>query len=152
MIVSRSERAIPAARTARNEEPYSTRRARSRSYQTRCGIWWTSGCAPVAIDDRQTGVSDGKVETAREYRPRSARYDRAGVRSSPTAASNIDGVSPSITIKMTLVAGKSAKAGVPLLGTASQAGRQGRHERRFQIAGGRDPGHRRDQQRGQADE
>ena len=66
MMASKIERAIPAARTAPNDEPYSTMRARSRSNQTRCGMWWTSGCAPVAIDERQTGVSEGNVETARE--------------------------------------------------------------------------------------
>ena len=66
MIVSRSERAIPAARTAPNDEPYSTSRARSRSYQTRCGMRWTSGWAPVARDERQTGVNEGNVEIARE--------------------------------------------------------------------------------------
>ena len=32
-------------------------------------MWCTSGCAPVAIDERQTGVSDGKVETPRRYVP-----------------------------------------------------------------------------------
>jgi hypothetical protein len=66
MIVSRIERAMPAARSAANDEPYSTTRARPRSYQTRCGMRWTSGCAPVAIDETQTGVSEGKVEMARE--------------------------------------------------------------------------------------
>src|SRR5436305_15311229 len=69
MIASRIERAIPAARRAANDDPYSTVRARSPSYQTRCGMWCTSGCEPVASDDRQTGVSDGYVETARAYRP-----------------------------------------------------------------------------------
>ena len=47
---------------APNDEPYSTRRCSPRWYQTRCGISWTSGCAPVAIEERQTGVSEGKVE------------------------------------------------------------------------------------------
>ena len=42
-------------------------------------MWWTSGCAPVAIEDRQTGVSDGKVEAARRYSPCSARKRSAGV-------------------------------------------------------------------------
>ena len=36
----------------------------ARSYQTRCGMWWTPGPPPVAIADRHTGVSDGKTETA----------------------------------------------------------------------------------------
>jgi hypothetical protein len=56
---------VPTARMAAKDEPYSTIRRSPRWYQTRCGTWWTSGCAPVAIDERQTGVSDGKVETPR---------------------------------------------------------------------------------------
>ena len=64
-IVSRIERRVPAARIAANEEPYSTSRRSSRWYQTRCGIRCTSGWAPVAIDDRQTGVSDGNGLTPR---------------------------------------------------------------------------------------
>ena len=63
--VSRSVRPIPAARTAPNELPYSTTRSSRRSYQTRCGISCTSPWAPVAIEERQTGVSDGKTEVAR---------------------------------------------------------------------------------------
>ena len=63
--VSRSVWPMPAARTAPNELPYSTSRCSRRSYQTRCGISWTSPCAPVAIDERQTGVSDGNTDVAR---------------------------------------------------------------------------------------
>jgi len=63
-IVSRSARRVPAARIAAKDEPYSTSRRSPRCHQTRCGIRWTSGSAPVAIVDRQTGVSEGKVETA----------------------------------------------------------------------------------------
>jgi hypothetical protein len=64
-IASRIERLVPATRIAPNDDPYSTMRRSRRWYQTRCGISWTSGPAPVAIDDRQTGVSDGNTETAR---------------------------------------------------------------------------------------
>jgi len=60
-IASSSAWRVPAARTAANEDPYSTIRRSPRWYQTRCGIRWTSGWAPVAIDDRQTGVSEGNV-------------------------------------------------------------------------------------------
>ena len=63
--VSRRPCAIPTARIAANDEPYSTSRCSSRFHQTRCGIPCTSGCAPVAIDARHTGVSDGNVEAAR---------------------------------------------------------------------------------------
>ena len=48
-------------------------RCSSRSHQTRCGMWCTSGLPPVAIDERQTGVSDGNVDAARRYVPCSAR-------------------------------------------------------------------------------
>ncbi len=64
-IVSRSERTVPAARIAPNDEPYSTSRRSLRWYQTRCGMWWTSGWPPVAIELMHTGVSEGKVDTAR---------------------------------------------------------------------------------------
>ena len=63
-IVSMSPCESPAARTAANDEPYSTMRRSCRCHQTRCGMWCTSGPAPVAIDERQTGVSDGKTEVA----------------------------------------------------------------------------------------
>ena len=54
-------------------------RCSSRYHQTRCGMWWTSPCAPVAIDERQTGVSDGNVDAARAYVPCSSRKRIAGV-------------------------------------------------------------------------
>ena len=69
ITVSRSDRVMPAARTAPNDDPYSTMRCSSRYHQTRWGMWCTSPCAPVAIDERQTGVSDGKVDAARAYVP-----------------------------------------------------------------------------------
>jgi hypothetical protein len=59
------ERRVPAATIAPKDEPYSTKRRASRSYQTRCGIRCTSGCEPVVSEDMQTGVSDGKTDTAR---------------------------------------------------------------------------------------
>jgi hypothetical protein len=58
------------------------------------------GWPPVASDERQTGVNDGNVDTARAYCPCSARNDSAGARPSPTAASNTDGVKPSMTIRI----------------------------------------------------
>ena len=63
-IVSRIERRVPAARIAPNDEPYSITRRSPRWNHTRCGISCTSGCAPVAIEERQTGVSDGNVDVA----------------------------------------------------------------------------------------
>ena len=96
---SRIVRVVPAARTAPNDEPYSTRRCSPRWYQTRCGISWTSGCAPVAIDERQTGVRDGNVVTARRYSPRLIRKRSAGTSSVSTARSSMAGVSPSMTIR-----------------------------------------------------
>src|SRR5215218_6731334 len=49
------------------------------------------------MDARQTGVSDGKTETARPYSPWRARNDSAGVRSESAAASKASAVSPSTT-------------------------------------------------------
>src|SRR5947209_12652197 len=121
MIVSKMARVMPAARTAANDDPYSTTRCSSRWYQTRWGIWCTSGCPPVASDERHTGVSDGNVETARSYRPCSARNVSAGVRLSPTADSNTEGVRPSMTIRMTfLVSGKGAHASIAIGHEAAQ--------------------------------
>src|SRR5690242_20708629 len=152
MIASRIERAIPAARSAANDEPYSTRRVRSRSYQTRCGMWCTSGWPPVASDERQTGVSEGNVETARAYCPCSARNDSAGARPSPTAASNTDGVSPSMTIRIAFfvlsVLGKRAQPCVALGCTATQACGEGGDERRLEVARDRNPRDRREHECG----
>src|SRR6478735_2795431 len=99
-IVSRMERRVPAARIAPNEEPYSTTRPSCLFHQTRCGMWCRSGCAPVTIEVRQTGVSDGKVVTPRLYSPASASSDSVGADRSPTACSNTDGVSPSMTTRI----------------------------------------------------
>ena len=63
-IVSMSPCESPAARTAANEEPYSTIRRSCRLHQTSEGMWCTPGPAPVAIDVRQTGVSEGKTDVA----------------------------------------------------------------------------------------
>ena len=60
---------------------------------------WTSGCAPVAIDERQTGVSDGNVVTARRYSPLAIRKRSAGTSSLSTACSSMAGVRPSMTIR-----------------------------------------------------
>src|SRR4051812_37226853 len=137
-IVSRNERASPAARTAPNEDPYSTMRCSLRYHHTRCGISCTSGCAPVAMEERHTGVSDGNVDAARRYWPCSARKRRAGV----SAASNIDGVSPSITIRTTgLVLGKGAQPGVPIGRAAAEAPADQRHSECLEVA---DDGHERE--------
>src|SRR4051794_5667245 len=133
-IVSRSARASPAARTAPNDEPYSTMRCSSRCHHTRCGMWCRSGCEPVAIELRHTGVSDGNVDVARRYSPCSARKRSAGV----SAASNIDGVSPSMTISTTffggVLLGKGAQAGVPVRRAAAQARAEQRHRERLEVA------------------
>src|SRR5919204_3478011 len=92
----------------------------------------------------QTGVSEGNVVTAREYEPCSARNHIAGVRASPTEASNIDGVSPSTTIRtsLRLVAGKRAQSGEPLRRASAQPCRQRRNDGRFEIADARNPSER----------
>ena len=150
MTVSRSERVTPAARTAPNDEPYSTSRCSSRFHQTRCGMWCTSGCAPVAIDARQTGVSDGNVEAARavlavlgeeaerrrvgglEHRRRQAVDRRPGRPASASPAGS--------------VAGERAQARVPLRRAGAQARAEHRHRERLEVAD-----HRHERERG-ADE
>src|SRR5256885_5111960 len=135
MTVSRKDRAMPAARTAPKEEPYSTIRCSPRCHHTRWGISCTSGCAPVEIEARQTGVSDGNTEAARRYSPCSARKRIAGV----SAASNIDGVSPSITITTTgLVLGKGAQARVRVGRAPPEPRAERRHGERLEIAQHRD--------------
>src|SRR5437868_1469244 len=132
-IVSRRERASPAARTAPNDEPYSTIRCSPRCHQTRCGMWCMSGCTPVASDVRHTGVSDGKVVTPRRYSPASASRDSIGAERSPTACSNVDAVNPSITMRMALL-GKRSKAGVPLARPFARTDGEDRQRRRLQVA------------------
>src|SRR5260221_146041 len=116
-IVSVIDCAIPAARRAANDEPYSTMRCSRRCHQTRCGMWCTPGPAPVAIDERQTGVSDGKTDVARRYTPFAARNASAGARplsiATPTptpaasasapAASSAVLVEPAIPVRSTPV-------------------------------------------------
>ena len=63
-IVSSSDCDSPAARTAAKEDPYSTIRRSCLLHQTSDGMWWTPGPAPVAIEVRHTGVSDGKTDVA----------------------------------------------------------------------------------------
>src|SRR4051812_29267792 len=143
-IVSRNERASPAARTAPNEDPYSTMRCSLRYHHTRCGISCTSGCAPVAMDERHTGVSDGNVDAARRYSPCSARKRSAGV----SAASNIDGVRPSMTIRTTgLVARKRAEAGVPVGRAAAKSQTERRHRDCLEVPDHGDERERGDEER-----
>src|SRR6186713_3346106 len=98
-----------------------------------------SGCAPVASAERQTGVSDGKVEIARRYRPCSASSPSDGATPRSSVSSSIDGVRPSITIRISfLVAGKAAQAGVPVgLGAAEPRG-EDRHSEHLEVAGAGD--------------
>src|SRR3954469_13642560 len=138
-MVSRSERRVPAARIAPNDEPYSTTRPSSRCHQTRCGMWWTSGCEPVAIDVRQTGVSEGNVVTARRYEPASASAESVGAERSPTASSKVDGVRPSMTMRTALrLLRKRAQAGVLLPGALPRAHADHGNRDRFDEADDRD--------------
>ncbi len=72
-IVSTTACEKPALRSAENEEPYSMIRFSCRFHQESDGMWWTSGPAPIAIDERQTGVREGKTDVARRYSPCAAR-------------------------------------------------------------------------------
>ncbi len=98
-IVSMTPCEKPAFRSAENDEPYSTIRFSSRFHHASPGMWWTSGPAPVAIEERQTGVSEGKTDVARRYSPCAARYASAGARPVSTPCSNASGVIPSTTIR-----------------------------------------------------
>src|SRR5580765_4785741 len=137
-IVSRSERRVPAARIAPNEDPYSTMRCSPRCHQTRCGMWCTSGCAPVAIDVRHTGVSDGKVVTARRYSPAPASAESVGVERSPTAFSKVDGVRPSMTMRIARLLRKRSEARVLLVGTSARPQRDDRDRDGLDEAENRD--------------
>src|SRR5215211_3264876 len=152
-IVSRIDRRAPARRMAPNDEPYSITRRWPRWNQTRCGISWTSGWAPVAIEERQTGVSEGNVDVALPYTPRSASAARAG-EPPVTARSNIDGVSPSMTTRTSFLeldsAGKSAQAGVALDASLLRAAGEHRRGDRLQIAHDRHERQSRADQRGRA--
>src|SRR5437762_1212543 len=102
-------------------------------------MWCRSGWTPVAIDVRHTGVSDGKVVTARRYSPTSASAESVGADRSPTAFSKTDGVRPSITIRITRrLARKRAKTGVLLPGPPARARRDDRQRNRFEVPGCRD--------------
>src|ERR671910_796090 len=152
-IASRIPRRAPARRSAANDEPYSTMRRSSRWYQTRWGISWTSGYAPVTSDEMQTGVSDGKTLAARRYSPRSKSSASAGAVRRSTASSNIAGVSPSMTIKIArLVAGKDAEPGMALPMAPPQPNAQDRQREREQVAQHRHERERGDHDRGRGDE
>ena len=81
-IVSRSERIVPAARMAPNDEPYSTSRRSPRWYQTRCGIPCTSrvraGRDRREADGRQR--REGRDGAAVACRARRGARARARVR------------------------------------------------------------------------
>ena len=90
------------------------------------------GGGPGGDDERQTGVSDGKVETPRRYVPFAARNESAGALPVSTASSKTAGVSPSTTTRISFlrsansVAGQAAQAGVALaLATAGPGAERG---------------------------
>src|SRR6266487_1312582 len=90
-----------------------------------------------------TGVSEGNVVTALPYAPCSARKVSAGMRGSPAAASNIDGVRPSMTIRTTLVAGKRTESCKTFGRAAAEARRERGHDRGFEVTDSRNPRERR---------
>src|SRR5262249_19414609 len=150
-------RPSPAAISAANDDPYSTSRRSSRFHQTRWGMPCTSPWPPVATDARQTGVSDGNVETARRKSPLSSRKRSVGA----SVASSIDGVSPSIRIRMaclatvdaaTLIAGERAQARMPLGLAAAKAAAERGQRRCLEIPEDGHERERRGDQRREADE
>src|SRR5688572_2598029 len=70
---SRTTPPMPAASTAPSDDPYSTTRCSSAFHQTMCGMPCTSDQLPVAMELRQTGVTDGNALTPRAYSPCEAR-------------------------------------------------------------------------------
>ena len=144
--VSRSAWRAPTARIAEKDEPYSTTRCSPRWYQTRCGMWWTSGNAPVAIEVRQTGVSDGKTLVPRPLQPASARAARAGSLPSSRPRSSASGVSPSTTTRTTFfrsasvrsVFGKNSEACVALVGLPTETRARDRRGHGRDVAEGWD--------------
>src|SRR5919108_103440 len=149
-IASWIDRRVPAARTAANDEPYSTTRRSPRWYQTRCGTSSMSGCAPVAIEVRHTGVTEGNVVVPRRYVPASWRCSSAGRRRSSNPRSSIAGVRPSMTARTRpLVLGKNSQPRVPRRCAAAESYTGERSAGREQIADRGDEGKRRGRERGQ---
>src|SRR6266849_5983890 len=103
------------------------------------------GPAPVAIDDRQTGVSEGKADVARRYVPFAARNESAGARPPSTARSKPAGVRPSTTIRTSflganlLVLRKRAQAGVALGGAPAEPCGERRECEQLDVAERRHP-------------
>jgi hypothetical protein len=110
-------------------------------------MWWTPGPAPVAIEVRQTGVSEGKTDVARRYSAWSARKESAGARPLSTARSKAAGVIPSTTIRTSfsgmaalLVAGERPQTRVPLGLRPAKPARQAGQDDGLEIADDRDEG------------
>src|SRR5579862_1854310 len=118
------------------------------------------GPAPVTIEERQTGVSDGKTDVACRYSPCSARKERAGARPLSTARSKAAGVIPSTTIRTSflrmrpglLVAGERPQTGVALGPRPAEPRRQSRQRQRLEVADCRNPRRSRDDDGRTADE
>ena len=138
--------------------PHATRRTTSRTRRCAAPRGATrrdAGCdarrvsTPVAIEERQTGVSDGKTDVARRYEPCAASSASAGARPLSTARSNAAGVIPSTTIRTSFLAiifRERAQPGVAL-GRAPAKPRGDRRERDGgEVADDRDPRERRQRQ------
>ena len=102
IIESSTDCLAPATTVASKDDPYSTNRCSPRWYQCRLGMRVSSGPPPMAIDERQTGVSDGKAETPSPVTERSRRSFRVGAASAAIAASSAAGARPSMTIRTSL--------------------------------------------------
>src|SRR5216684_4016956 len=101
------------------------------------------GPAPVASDDRQTGVSEGKTDVARRYVPFAARKESAGARPPSTARSKPAGVRPSTTIRTSFlgmsVLRERAQAGVALGGAPAEPCSERREREQLDVAERRHP-------------
>ena len=93
---------VPSASVAANDDPYSTNRPSPRWYHVIPGMCEPTGCSPVTSADRQTGVSDGNVETHRSVRdPASMRAAIVGARPAASTRSRSSGPRPSTTARTT---------------------------------------------------
>ena len=93
---------VPSASVAANDDPYSTKRPSPRWYHVIPGMREPTGCSPVTIADRHTGVSDGNVETHASVRePASMRAAIVGARPASSARSRSSGPRPSTTARTT---------------------------------------------------
>ena len=83
--------------------------------------WMFNADPPVAIEARQTGVSDGNVDTARPSPPRSTSMPRWGAPPLAIAVGSVSGARPSTTIRTSFL--RLPDFGAAVAGAPCAAGR-----------------------------